>query len=145
MSINNPYEQAEEPEDPQAWREQALCAQVGDLPFFPAKGESAAEGKAVCAGCDVREQCLAYALENNERFGIWGGKSERERRAILNGMAEKRAAEQEESDARIAALHAELGSIEKVAQRLESTPRKIKYAINRHNGRTAPAAAERKG
>ncbi len=142
MSIQNPYEQVDQPDSPHAWREQSLCAQIGDRPFFPEKGESAAEAKAICAKCDVREQCLAYALENNERFGIWGGKSERERRAIISGMAERRLAEQIETDARIAALHEELGTIEKVAQRLESTPRKITYAINRHSRRVASEAAD---
>lgn len=45
--------------------------------------KSTAEAKRICAGCDVREQCLEWALENQERFGIFGGKSERERRRIL--------------------------------------------------------------
>ena len=69
---------------PPAWHDDALCAQVdvGDM-FFPEKGGSTAEAKTICAGCDVREQCLEWALENQERFGIFGGKSERERRRIL--------------------------------------------------------------
>jgi hypothetical protein len=40
------------------------------------------DAKRLCASCDVREQCLDYALDNDERFGIWGGHSERERRKI---------------------------------------------------------------
>ncbi|ANA85267.1 WhiB-like regulatory protein [Gordonia phage BritBrat] len=69
---------------PPAWHDDALCSQVdvGDM-FFPEKGGSTAEAKTICAGCDVREQCLEWALENQERFGIFGGKSERERRRIL--------------------------------------------------------------
>lgn len=65
-----------------AWRAGALCAQVdGDL-FFPEKGESALPAKRVCAGCPVRAECLAEALARPERFGVWGGLSEPERRAV---------------------------------------------------------------
>jgi WhiB family redox-sensing transcriptional regulator len=65
---------------PLAWQERALCAQTDPEAFFPEKGGSTREAKAVCASCEVRAQCLEYALENDERFGIWGGMSERERR-----------------------------------------------------------------
>lgn len=64
------------------WQEQALCAQTDPEAFFPEKGGSTREAKRVCASCDVRAECLDYALENDERFGIWGGLSERERRRI---------------------------------------------------------------
>jgi hypothetical protein len=64
------------------WMDDALCAQVDPEPFFPNKGGSTRDAKKICARCDVREQCLAYALETDERFGIWGGLSERERRNI---------------------------------------------------------------
>ncbi len=65
-----------------AWQEQALCAQTDPEAFFPEKGGSTREAKKVCASCEVRSQCLEYALENDERFGIWGGLSERERRKL---------------------------------------------------------------
>lgn len=65
---------------PLAWQQQALCAQTDPEAFFPEKGGSTREAKAVCFSCEVREECLQYALENDERFGIWGGMSERERR-----------------------------------------------------------------
>lgn len=65
---------------PLSWQEQALCAQTDPEAFFPEKGGSTREAKAICAACEVREQCLSYAIENDERFGIWGGLSERERR-----------------------------------------------------------------
>jgi len=64
------------------WQEQALCAQTDPEAFFPEKGGSTREAKRVCASCDVRAECLDYALGNDERFGIWGGLSERERRKI---------------------------------------------------------------
>lgn len=66
------------------WREDALCAQMPDPDaWHPPKGGSAREPKKVCGMCIVREQCLAYALEHQVPHGIWGGKTERERRAIL--------------------------------------------------------------
>ena len=65
-----------------AWHEQALCAQTDPEAFFPEKGGSTREAKRVCAKCDVREECLDYALGHDERFGIWGGLSERDRRKL---------------------------------------------------------------
>jgi WhiB family redox-sensing transcriptional regulator len=64
------------------WQERALCAQTDPEAFFPEKGGSTREAKRVCLSCEVRVQCLDYALENDERFGIWGGLSERERRRV---------------------------------------------------------------
>ncbi|MGX1811574.1 WhiB family transcriptional regulator [Nocardia sp. NPDC055321] len=62
-----------------AWREQGLCAQTDPDAFFPEKGASVREAKRICAGCEVRQRCLDYALARDERFGIWGGLSVRER------------------------------------------------------------------
>jgi WhiB family redox-sensing transcriptional regulator len=64
------------------WQEQALCAQTDPEAFFPEKGGSTREAKRICSGCEVRSECLEYALEHDERFGIWGGLSERERRRL---------------------------------------------------------------
>ena len=64
------------------WQADALCAQTDPEAFFPEKGGSTRDAKKVCAGCAVRVQCLDYALANDERFGIWGGLSERERRRL---------------------------------------------------------------
>jgi WhiB family transcriptional regulator, redox-sensing transcriptional regulator len=64
------------------WQDRALCAQTDPEAFFPEKGGSTREAKRVCRSCEVRAECLEYALENDERFGIWGGLSERERRRI---------------------------------------------------------------
>lgn len=65
-----------------AWQEQALCAQTDPEAFFPEKGGSTREAKRICVGCNVKGECLEYALEQDERFGIWGGLSERERRRL---------------------------------------------------------------
>ena len=64
------------------WQVQALCAQTDPEAFFPEKGGSTREAKRVCLGCDVRGDCLEYAMAHDERFGIWGGLSERERRRL---------------------------------------------------------------
>ncbi|WP_456543358.1 MULTISPECIES: WhiB family transcriptional regulator [unclassified Blastococcus] len=64
------------------WRMDALCAETDPEAFFPEKGGSTREAKRVCGGCTVRAECLEFALANDERFGIWGGLSERERRRL---------------------------------------------------------------
>jgi WhiB family redox-sensing transcriptional regulator len=65
-----------------AWQDQALCAQTDPEAFFPEKGGSTREAKRICVGCEVKQECLEYALLQDERFGIWGGLSERERRRL---------------------------------------------------------------
>ncbi|MGH3762302.1 WhiB family transcriptional regulator [Actinophytocola sp.] len=72
------FDDAEE----QEWQERALCAQTDPEAFFPEKGGSTREAKRICQGCEVRSECLEYALAHDERFGIWGGLSERERRKL---------------------------------------------------------------
>ena len=64
------------------WQDLALCAETDPESFFPEKGGSTREAKQVCRSCEVRAECLEYALEHDERFGIWGGMSERERRRL---------------------------------------------------------------
>jgi len=64
------------------WQERALCSQTDPEAFFPEKGGSTREAKKICTGCEVRAECLEYALAHDERFGIWGGLSERERRKL---------------------------------------------------------------
>jgi WhiB family redox-sensing transcriptional regulator len=65
-----------------AWQADALCAQTDPESFFPEKGGSTRDAKKICTSCEVRGECLEYALANDERFGIWGGLSERERRKL---------------------------------------------------------------
>ena len=64
------------------WATQAKCLQAEPDTFFPEKGGSTREAKRICGMCEVRSECLDFALENDERFGIWGGMSERERRKL---------------------------------------------------------------
>jgi WhiB family transcriptional regulator, redox-sensing transcriptional regulator len=72
---------------PPGWPEQALCAQADPEAWFPEAGERAEVAKAICARCPVQAPCLAYALDRPELRGIWGGMSERERRAVRRGEA----------------------------------------------------------
>ena len=73
---------AEQVEGELAWQVDALCAQTDPEAFFPEKGGSTRDAKKVCGACTVKQECLDYALSNDERFGIWGGLSERERRKL---------------------------------------------------------------
>lgn len=70
-----------------AWQRQANCMGVDPDLFFPERGASTREAKEVCRGCVVREDCLEHALSNGEKFGIWGGLSERERRRLRRSRA----------------------------------------------------------
>jgi WhiB family transcriptional regulator, redox-sensing transcriptional regulator len=80
LGVAGAYSEAEG--DPLAWQADALCAQTDPEAFFPEKGGSTRDAKRICSGCEVKAQCLDYALANDERFGIWGGLSERERRKL---------------------------------------------------------------
>ncbi len=64
------------------WQEDALCAQADPEAFFPEKGGSTRAAKSICGRCPAKEACLQYALDNDERHGIWGGLSEPERREL---------------------------------------------------------------
>jgi WhiB family redox-sensing transcriptional regulator len=84
------------------WTIDALCAEVGPSAFFPKRGGSTADAKAICAQCPVREKCLEWALscEAGEMngadwmasYGIYGGLSAQERRAVLRERAGERKA-----------------------------------------------------
>lgn len=69
------------------WRSRAACMDEDPELFFPIGTtgpavEQALEAKRVCAGCDVREPCLEFALATNQDAGVWGGLSEDERRSL---------------------------------------------------------------
>jgi WhiB family transcriptional regulator, redox-sensing transcriptional regulator len=75
---------------PVDWQTKARCTEVDPEIFFPERGGSSKAARAVCSNCDVRMQCLEYALNNKEQFGIWGGTSERERRRLRKERATRR-------------------------------------------------------
>lgn len=70
------------------WMNQAACSTVSGTWFFTPdengsrRGENKLPGKAVCQGCPVRVECLDHAMRNNEKHGIWGGLSSRERQKL---------------------------------------------------------------
>jgi WhiB family transcriptional regulator, redox-sensing transcriptional regulator len=70
-----------------SWMDRGRCTETGDDLHFPEKGHPTKGAKMVCHGCEVRQECLEYALENQEKFGIWGGLSERERRRMRGSAA----------------------------------------------------------
>lgn len=76
-----PFRQYDDPQPP-GWTDLALCAEVDGEIFYPEKGGSTREAKQVCRACEVSTECLEYALDHDERYGIWGGLSERERRKL---------------------------------------------------------------
>lgn len=80
--LGTPEVRRDDADEALSWQTDALCAQTDPESFFPEKGGSTREAKRICESCEVRSQCLDYALENDERFGIWGGLSERERRKL---------------------------------------------------------------
>lgn len=76
-------------DSPLAWQADALCLQTDPEAFFPEKGDSLRDAKRICASCDVAAQCLAYAMENDEQYGIWGGLSAIERRRLKRRAARR--------------------------------------------------------
>ena len=80
--VETTAKQSEGDDDGRAWQALANCLGVDPDLFFPERGASTREAKEVCRACVVREECLEYAIVNGEKFGIWGGMSERERRRV---------------------------------------------------------------
>lgn len=75
-------------ENSTAWMNEVPCRGMGSGPtFFPDRGESCEPARAICAACHCQARCLLYAIENREKFGVWGGTSERERRRLRRDLA----------------------------------------------------------
>jgi WhiB family redox-sensing transcriptional regulator len=70
-----------------SWRDKARCAEVDPDLFFVERGCSPRPAKRICAGCEVRPQCLEYALETDQTHGVWGGTSELDRRRMRKQAA----------------------------------------------------------
>jgi WhiB family redox-sensing transcriptional regulator len=83
------------------WRELAACRGTDLEVFFPERGGSAGPARQACAACPVRQPCLDYAISNRIVHGIWGGLTERERRALQSRWV--RAARRERDEAIAAA------------------------------------------
>lgn len=70
--------------DPEAWRDRAACLDAEAEVFFPLSGGSTVVARAFCDRCPVRAECLEYAVDRAEPFGIWGGMSELDRRRLAH-------------------------------------------------------------
>ncbi len=73
--------------DQMAWQDLANCRGADPDLFFPERGASTRTAKAICRQCSVQADCLEFAIVSSEKFGIWGGLSERERRKIRRERA----------------------------------------------------------
>ena len=71
------------------WMTQARCSEVDPELFFPERGDATSPRKAriICNSCEVKVECLQYSIDNDERFGIWGGLTENDRRRLRKGRA----------------------------------------------------------
>ncbi|HEX2296088.1 MAG TPA: WhiB family transcriptional regulator [Actinomycetota bacterium] len=81
------------------WQEEAACRPYDNLTFFGEEGESELEkqaresrAKAVCRTCPVAEPCLEFAMETNQKYGIWGGLTDKERASLKRRRARARRA-----------------------------------------------------
>lgn len=72
---------------PDHWQELAACFGLDPEVFFPTTEEEAGLGLSYCNVCSVREMCLAWAVQNGERYGVWGGTTEQQRRRLIRHVA----------------------------------------------------------
>lgn len=64
------------------WKLQGVCRTVDPELWFPDDGSNGNQAKALCRQCPVIEECLQYALDNREMYGVWGGLGNSERRML---------------------------------------------------------------
>lgn len=76
-----------DPSPPDMWQDQAACYGIDPDVFFPTSEEEAGPALAYCNACRSRETCLSWALKNGERYGVWGGLTEQQRRRIIRFVA----------------------------------------------------------
>lgn len=70
------------PLSPQDWASEAACRNLGDRDYLFVQGAAQREARQMCFTCPVRRECLVDALDSRTEYGIWGGLTERERRAL---------------------------------------------------------------
>jgi WhiB family redox-sensing transcriptional regulator len=75
------------PSPPDMWQERAACFGIDPDVFFPTSEEEAGPALSHCNRCGIREVCLAWALKNGERYGVWGGLTEQQRRRLSRYVA----------------------------------------------------------
>ena len=72
---------------PGSWINKAACRGASPSTFYPERGLPLVEAKRICRGCSVQPQCLDWAIQEREKFGVWGGLSALERRRIWRDAA----------------------------------------------------------
>lgn len=82
------------------WQARAACHGIEPEVFFPISDDDAWRAKEICTACEVRPRCLAFSLTNRERYGVWGGVTEKERQEMFRrGTAQRILAEALRDDA----------------------------------------------
>jgi WhiB family transcriptional regulator, redox-sensing transcriptional regulator len=76
-----------DPAPPDTWQDKAACYGIDPEIFFPPSEEDAGLALSYCGACGIRETCLAWALRNRERYGVWGGLTEQQRRRLSRHVA----------------------------------------------------------
>ena len=76
-----------DPPPPDTWQDKAACYGIDPEIFFPASEEDASLALSYCTACPIRDICLAWALRNRERYGVWGGLTEQQRRRLQRHVA----------------------------------------------------------
>ncbi len=134
-----------QPEDEDlSWQADALCAQTDPDAFFPENGGDTGPAKRICEACDVREQCLAYALRHNERSGIWGGMSTGERDRYKRGLNDQPTLarghiSRTARDAAIVLMFADDISAADIAAEFNITDRTVHRVLARHREQQSDA------
>jgi WhiB family transcriptional regulator, redox-sensing transcriptional regulator len=72
---------------PHHWQELSACYGLDPEVFVPTTEEEAGLALSYCSVCQVREVCLAWAVRNGERYGVWGGTTEQQRRRLIRQVA----------------------------------------------------------
>ena len=111
---------------PPEWTTDALCAEVDPELFYPETGLPNRDAKRVCSRCDVRAACLAHAIANRERFGVWGGTTAWERRRMVRPVVRQPLGRRrpDKREGVVRRLAATLTDPE-IAVRLECSPRTV--------------------
>ena len=76
-----------DPAPPDYWQDRAACFGVDSDIFFPVTEDEAGPALTFCNSCRIKEECLAWALKNGERYGVWGGLTEQQRRRLQRRVA----------------------------------------------------------
>lgn len=127
-------------EDPSTW-DQAACLSADPEVFFPEKGGSTDEAKRICARCALQRMCLTYALIHEERFGVWGGFSERERRSMSVRDGREILTERERRVISLLIVSAE-SLVEEVGKRADPEDRELLAELERTRANVRRASEE---